>query len=91
MNLRFEPDTVDALRQESARTGRSQADIVRSAVNRYLRPAPRTSRQQIDQLIHEGLLAPRVPYRSGPPPLPPLPGGVTTASLLDAQREDRTL
>lgn len=87
-NLRLRPETEEALRNEAARTGRSQQDLIREALDRFLgliesSPA-RTSR---DDLIARGVVIPaRVPYRR-PHRLIELPDGVSSLDLLD--REDR--
>ncbi len=82
MNLRLRDDAAAALRAESERTGRSQQEILRLAVDEHLglvdsaRPTP----------YPDWVTPPERPYRSVKPILR-LPEGMTTADLLD--REDR--
>lgn len=85
-NLRLRPAAVNALRAESERSGRSQQDIIREAVDRYLAPEP-VSMIQETSLFAAGIAR---PPRS---PLVPigrrliLPAGENSADLLD--RSDR--
>ena len=87
-NLRLRPELETALRDESARTGRSQQELIREAIKRYLGareagPIPGS----LEDLIARGVLIPaRVPYRR-PHRRIALPSGVTSLDLLD--REDR--
>ncbi|HET8930056.1 MAG TPA: CopG family transcriptional regulator [Acidimicrobiales bacterium] len=88
MNLRLGSEAEDALRREAQRTGRSQQEVVREAVNRHLglvggeRP-----RSELGVLIATGTVRPpRTPYRKVTERLR-LPPGTTTADLLD--RGDR--
>ncbi len=85
-NLRLRPDAEAALREESARTGRSQQELIREAIDRFLdfgSAAPRTS---IDELTARGLLKP--PRSSSEPRTRiALPDGMTSLKLLE--REDR--
>jgi hypothetical protein len=87
-NLRLRPETESALRAEAERTGRSQQELIREALDRYLgigEIGPRPG--SIDDLIARGLLIPaREPYRR-PHRRLALPPGVTSLDLLD--REDR--
>jgi hypothetical protein len=88
MNLRLGPEAEEAVRREALRTGRSQQDVIREAVNRQLglseggRP-----RSDLDMLVSTGTVRPpiaryrRVVKRLGLPP------GITSADLLD--RADR--
>jgi hypothetical protein len=86
-NLRLRPETESALREESARTGRSQQDLIREALNRYLGLGVKPGSRSIDELVATGvLIPPRIPYRR-PHRLIKLPDGVTSLDLLD--REDR--
>nr|MDT0664218.1 hypothetical protein [Micromonospora sp. DSM 115978] len=87
MNLRLNADAEIALRARSEQTGRSQQEIVREAVDRYLNTAYVEPPPVRDRLIESGtLLPPRTPYRRTTPSLT-LPEGVTTLDLLD--RDDR--
>ena len=87
-NLRLRPATETALRDEAARTGRSQQDIIREALDRFLgliETLP--ARTSIDDLIAAGVVRPPVePFRRASRLLE-LPEGVTSMDLLD--REDR--
>lgn len=98
-NLRLRPEAVRALRAEAERTGRSQQDVLRAAVDSYLgidtglgtepvhRRDARGGASELDQLIAAQLVRPpRSPYRR-PARRLTLPRGVTTADLLD--RDDR--
>ncbi|MGO2745708.1 ribbon-helix-helix protein, CopG family [Microbacterium sp.] len=82
MNLRLRDDAAEALRAEAERTGLSQQEILRRAVDEHLglagatRPTP----------YPDWVIPPERPYRSVTPTLR-LPAGMTTADLLD--REDR--
>jgi hypothetical protein len=87
MNLRLPAETEAALRDESTRTGRSQQEIVRVAVMRYLDHQVDPRRSDLQSLIDAGLLIPaRTPLRH-PTHRLTLPDGVTSLDLLD--REDR--
>jgi len=87
-NLRLRSETENALRAEAERSGRSQQELIREAVDRYLGLVPDiavTSNE--DPLLTSGAVrAPRVPYRR-PRRRITLPSGVTTSDLLD--RADR--
>ncbi|WP_394770128.1 hypothetical protein [Lacisediminihabitans sp.] len=91
-NLRLRPEAETALREESERTGRSQQELLREAVDQFLglaeRPVPSPrSRDSIEDLIARGMLRPaREPFRRARRRLK-LPEGVTSIDLLD--REDR--
>ena len=84
-NLRLLPETEKALRSESQRTGRSQQDLIRRALDEYLGLVPAHT-GTLDELIAAGVV-------TAPRPLLPtatrltLPAGMTTHDLLD--REDR--
>lgn len=82
MNLRLRPEAVAALKAESERTGLSQQEILRRAVDEHLglgeksRPA----------VYPEWVVPPERMYVPVTPSLR-LPDGTTTADLID--REDR--
>ncbi|MGO3232511.1 MAG: ribbon-helix-helix protein, CopG family [Microbacterium sp.] len=82
MNLRLRPEAAEALRAEAERTGLSQQEILRQAVDARLgladspRPTP----------YPDWVIPPERPYRTVKPILR-LPEDTTTADLLD--REDR--
>ena len=86
-NLRLRPETESALRSESERTGRSQQELIREALDRYLGVGVTPGSRSMDQLIASGaVIPPEVPYRR-PHRLIKLPDGITSLDLLD--REDR--
>lgn len=87
-NLRLRPESEDAVRAEAQRSGRSQQEVIREAVDRYLGLAPDTSPSgELDSLVASGAVRPpRVPYRR-PRRRLPLSPGVTSADLLD--RDER--
>lgn len=90
-NLRLSPEAQEAVRAEAQRSGRSQQDVIRAAVNRYLSLTPESDRgrrgSELEQLIAAGAVRPpRMPYRR-PRRRLTLPRGVTSNVLLD--REDR--
>lgn len=82
MNLRLRPEVAEALRAEAERTGLSQQEILRQAVDAHLgladSPRPTT--------YPDWVIPPERPYRTVKPTLR-LPEGTTTIDLLD--REDR--
>jgi len=82
-NLRLSEQAVAALRAAAQRTGRSQQDLIREAVDRYLGLTPATTARE--RAIEAGLVKPPTPFRNDPPTVR-LPPGVSTADLLD--RED---
>jgi hypothetical protein len=88
LNLRLRRDAEEALRAESERSGRSQQEILREAVDRYLGlTAAAEPKQEWDHLITSGkVLPPRGAYRKVVP-TKTLPAGQRTIDLLD--REDR--
>ncbi|MGW9308506.1 ribbon-helix-helix protein, CopG family [Saccharomonospora azurea] len=88
MNLRLRPETEEALREEARRSGRSQQEIVRAAVDDYLASVPEQPARGTDPLLTTGKVhPPRRPYRRVTP-TNHLPEGVRRSlDLLD--REDR--
>lgn len=85
-NLRLGAEAKAALRAEAERTGRSQQDILREAVGRYLGLIPSQAGDS-DPLIARGKVAPpRVPFRDVRPRLG-LGSGERSLDLLD--RDDR--
>ncbi|MDP9399220.1 MAG: ribbon-helix-helix protein, CopG family [Actinomycetota bacterium] len=88
MNLRLGREAEAALRAEAARTGRSQQELLREAVARYLGltrdDAPRTETERL--IATRGVLPARTSYRQLDD-LVRLPRSISTADLLD--REDR--
>jgi hypothetical protein len=87
-NLRLRPEAQEAVRAEAQRSGRSQQEVIREAVDRHLGLAPPS--ELVDELA--GLIAsgvvrpPRVPYRR-PRGRLTLLADVTTLHLLE--RADR--
>lgn len=87
MNLRLRPDAEQALRAEADRSRRSQQDVLRAAVDRYLGLDDGGSGEPRDELLASGKVRPpRTAYRKI------LPGvdatsDVPSLSLLD--RADR--
>lgn len=86
-NLRLRPEAEAALRDAAERTGRSQQELIREAVDQYLQLGATLGRSSFQQLVDAGLVIPsRTPYRRAENPIT-LPDGMTTADLLD--RDDR--
>ncbi len=87
-NLRLRPDAEEAVRREAQRIGRSQQDVIRDAIDRYLGlSASSVEHGELDVLIATGgVRRPRIPYRKAMDRLV-LPDGTTSADLLD--RDDR--
>ena len=68
-------------------TGRSQQELIREALDRYLGVGMTPGSRSMDRLIASGaVIPPEVPYRR-PHRLITLPDGITSLDLLD--REDR--
>ncbi len=85
-NLRLRPDAEAALRAEAQRSGRSQQEILRDALDRYLDLGGGDPASG-DALLRSGaLLPPRSRYRRVTPTTT-LPAGITTLDLLD--RDER--
>jgi hypothetical protein len=90
-NLRLSPEAEEAVRAEARRSGRSQQEVIRAAVNRYLSLTPEPDsgarESELGRLVATGAVRPpRTPYRK-PRRRLRLPRGVTTGELLD--RSDR--
>lgn len=90
-NLRLSEQAAAAVKAEAKRTGRSQQDVIRSAVDAYLAPP---STQVVESGSGEGpswrddLIPPKTPFRTVPlDERITLPDGMTSLDLLD--REDR--
>jgi len=88
MNLRLSPDAAQAVRREAERTGRSQQEVIREAINRHLGLSARqSSENELGELVSTGTVRPpRVPYRKVATRLS-LPPELTSSDLLD--RGDR--
>jgi Ribbon-helix-helix protein, copG family len=90
MNLRLQPEAEEALRSEAERSGRSQQEILRTALSTYLGLAQEPS--PLEPIVRrwiaaEGTIrAARRPYRKVTPYIT-LPEGTNSLDLLD--REDR--
>lgn len=79
-NLRLDERAVIALRAAAAETGRSQQDILREAVNRYLGlDEPSNSRERA---LSQGLVKEPTPMQDTDPSVRLSPG-VGTLDLLD--------
>ncbi len=87
-NLRLRPDAEEAVRREAQRSGRSQQDVIRDAIDRDLGLSSGIAKRgELDVLIAAGVvLRPRSPYRRLARRLA-LPEGTTSSGLLD--RGDR--
>lgn len=87
-NLRLRPDAEQALRAQAAVVGRSQQELIREAVDRYLGlasdPVPRTVEGAL--LASGAVLPARTEFRESARLLP-LRKGVSTLQMLD--RDDR--
>lgn len=89
-NLRLRPEAEEAVRAEAERTGRSQQELIREAVDRYLglTSGPSPLRSVSETLIATQTVLPaRSPYRELDE-LIRLPEGTSTLDLLD--RDDRS-
>ena len=86
-NLRLRPEAQQAVRAEAERSGRSQQEVIRDAIDSYLALRPETARGDLEVLVAAGAARPpRVPYRR-PRWRLTLGEGENTAELLD--RSDR--
>jgi hypothetical protein len=87
-NLRLRSDAQEALRTRAAATGRSQQELIREAVDRYLGLIPKpVSRTDAGTLLASGaVLVARTDFRESTELLP-LPERLSTLHLLD--RDDR--
>ncbi|GAB2687706.1 hypothetical protein GCM10027271_58430 [Saccharopolyspora gloriosae] len=88
LNLRLGPEAEAALRAEAERTGRSQQELLRAAVDQFLGIGDaRAPQHEWDHLITSGkVLPPRGVYRKVVP-TKTLPPGQHSSDLLD--RDDR--
>lgn len=84
-NLRLSEQAAEAVREEAKRTGRSQQDVIRAAVDQYLEPkAPRP----LTDDIRGQIIPPLMPFVTIPKEqMLKLPDGASSLDLLD--REDR--
>ena len=83
-NLRLRPDAEVALRDAAHKSGRSQQDLLREAVDRYLGLSRESGTR--DRAVAAGLVRPPSPFRDTKPAVR-LGRGVSSVALLD--REDR--
>ena len=83
-NLRLSEELAGALREEAARRGRSQQDIVREAIAKELGMASELT--PMERAVRAGTVEEPEPFRDSEPTLT-LPGGTSSLDLLD--REDR--
>ncbi|MGB3375222.1 MAG: ribbon-helix-helix protein, CopG family [Microbacterium sp.] len=84
MNLRLRSEAAAALKAESERTGLSQQEILRRAVDEHLGLGERSRAAAWPDWV----IPPERPYRPITPTLR-LPAGVTTQDILDELRQDR--
>lgn len=83
-NLRLSEDAAAAVKAEAKRSGRSQQDVIRAAVDQYLAPKAPSRREP----WRESLIPPERPYEVVPESeMLKMPEGLTSLDLLD--REDR--
>ena len=87
-NLRLRPEAEQALRAAAARTGQSQQELIRKAVDRYLGlDKPSGPQSDSQALIAAGIVRPERSEFRQPDRLISLSDGLTTRDLLD--RGDR--
>lgn len=79
-NLRLSPETARALQDASRATGRSQQDLIRDAVERYLGIGDASA--ELARLIATGVVRQGTPFRDVEPWIN-LPAGMTSHELLD--------
>lgn len=82
--MRLSPETALALKEASRATGRSQQDLIRDAVDRFLGIGNAIGERE--RLIAAGAIIPGAPFKDVEPWLV-LPPGMTSLDLLD--RDDR--
>ncbi|HEY5221659.1 MAG TPA: ribbon-helix-helix protein, CopG family [Microbacteriaceae bacterium] len=90
-NLRLRPDVAAAVKAEAARTGRSQQDVMRDAIEAYLTadatsPGSAPVPDEVAGLANLGLIPPRAAWRRAATRIRLAPG-VSSSDLLD--RKDR--
>lgn len=83
-NLRLRPEATAALRDAARKSGRSQQDLLREAVDRYLGLSRDVGTR--DQAVAAGLVRPPSPFRDTKPALQ-LRRGTTSLSLLERDEE----
>lgn len=88
-NLRLRADAEEAVRREAQRTGRSQQEVIREAIDRHLGLSDLGARpdSELEVLMAAGAVRrPRTEFRKASKRLI-LPAGTTATELLD--RHDR--
>ncbi|MDQ3544476.1 MAG: hypothetical protein M3431_11540 [Actinomycetota bacterium] len=87
-NQRLRPDAEEAVRTEAERSGRSQQDVIRDAIDRQLGLTPAAATTDgFDTLVASGAVRrPRRPFQRTAQRIP-LPPGATTIDLIG--REER--
>lgn len=83
-NLRLSAELAGALREEAARRGTSQQEIVREAIAKELGMAPELT--SLERAVRAGTVEAPEPFRDIEPTLT-LPAGTRSLDLLE--REDR--
>ncbi|MBJ7458366.1 MAG: ribbon-helix-helix protein, CopG family [Thermoleophilaceae bacterium] len=87
-NLRLSKQAAAAVKAEAERTGRSQQDVIRTAVDAYLAPPSATTPPEREPSWRDQLIPPKTPFRTIPESeMIIMPEGMTSLDLLD--REDR--
>lgn len=84
MNLRLRPEVAEALRAESERTGVSQQEILRRAVDDHLGLAAAARSRRLPDWVEP----PRQVFRDVVPRVA-LPEGITSEQILDDLRAER--
>lgn len=82
-NLRLDPEAAEALRAAARASGRSQQDLLREAVDRFLGLGSTTAR---DRAVASGLVKAPIPFVDAEPTVR-LPAGSSSLDLLE--RDDR--
>ena len=82
-NLRLRDDVVEALRRASERSGRSQQNLIREAVDQYLGLVDDPT--DLDRAVAQGRVRPPSPFRD----VRPGPAGGHLDSLELLARDDR--
>lgn len=82
-NLRLSNRAAEAVRNEAKRSGRSQQDVIRAAVDQYLEPKPTVG---IPADVRDQIIPPQRPFIHDIERVK-LPPGMTSLDLLD--RDDR--
>ena len=83
-NLRLSDEAAAALRDAARRTGRSQQELLRDAVDQYL--GLRREPTAKDHAIRSGLVRPPAPFQDTKPALV-LPAGTSSIDLLDREHD----